>query len=78
MYNLFWTFYKDEVSDITLKNFLTQIWNFNENVSKKKQKGVKLDFKSTDVFQSSLEILSEMWNTNYEIWLNAGNYNYTM
>lgn len=58
-------------SDISLEEFLREIWNFNSRVTKEQQKGVKLDFKSTDVFQSSLEILNTMWNENYEIWLNA-------
>lgn len=59
-------------SDITLKSFLTQIWEFNGNSTTEKQKGVKLDFKSTDVFQNSLPILNEMWNTKYDVWINAG------
>lgn len=61
-------------SDLSLQEFLSQIWDFNNRVSKEKQKGVKLDFKSTDVFNSSLEILNSMWNENYEIWLNADIY----
>lgn len=63
----------DEESDITLESFLSQIWNFNKNNTKEKQKGIKLDFKSTDVFTNSLSILNKMWNSDYEIWLNAGN-----
>ncbi|KAG5671258.1 hypothetical protein PVAND_001466 [Polypedilum vanderplanki] len=61
-------------SDISLKSFLTQIWAFNDARSSAQQKGVKLDFKSTDVFQVSLDILREMWNDNYEIWINADVY----
>lgn len=65
----------DEESDITLESFLSQIWDFNKNNTREKQKGIKLDFKSTDVFTNSLSILNKMWNTDYEIWLNAGNQN---
>lgn len=64
----------DEKSDITLNEFLTRIWDFNAGVSKERQKGVKLDFKSRDVFENSLQILNEKWTTNYEIWLNADIY----
>jgi hypothetical protein len=67
-------FLSAEESDLTLKSFLEQIWEFNGKSEKSKQKGVKLDFKSTDVFQSSLAILHDMFNTNYEIWLNADIY----
>ena len=49
-------------SDITLKSFLTQIMNFNKENVKEKQKGVKLDFKSTDVYSSSLPMLIELWS----------------
>lgn len=48
-------------SDITLKSFLTQIMNFNKENVKEKQKGVKLDFKSTDVYSNSLPMLIELW-----------------
>lgn len=63
------------VSDISLKSFLSQIMDFNKGVAKEKQKGVKLDFKSTDVFQNSLPMLIELWNTmNYPVWINADIY----
>ncbi|KAL7021987.1 hypothetical protein ACKWTF_012099 [Chironomus riparius] len=61
----------DVESDLTLESFLTQIWDFNKNTTKEKQKGIKIDFKSTDVFTNSISILNKMWNTDYEIWLNA-------
>jgi hypothetical protein len=48
-------------SDISLKSFLTQIMNFNKENSRERQKGVKLDFKSTDVYSNSLPILIELW-----------------
>lgn len=62
-------------SDISLKSFLTQVLDFNKNNGKEKQKGVKLDFKSTEVFQSSLPMLIELWNImNYPVWINADIY----
>jgi hypothetical protein len=62
-------------SDITLKNFLTQILNFNKEKTQEKQKGVKLDFKSTETYQQSLPILIELWSSmNYPVWINADIY----
>lgn len=62
-------------SDITLKSFLTQVLNFNKGSSNDKQKGVKLDFKSTDVYESSLPMLIELWETmDYPVWINADIY----
>jgi hypothetical protein len=51
----------DKESDISLKSFLTQIMAFNKEKEKEKQKGVKLDFKSTDVYSNSLPLLIELW-----------------
>lgn len=48
-------------SDLTLEDFLTKIMNFNKENVKGKQKGVKLDFKSTDVYSKSLPMLIELW-----------------
>ena len=60
-------------SDISLESFLNQILEFNNNLSDKTlMKGVKLDFKSTEVFSDSLELLKSLWNTmNYPVWINA-------
>ncbi|KAL5290585.1 FAM151B family protein [Megaselia abdita] len=46
-------------SDITLNDFLLKIFEFNRNsvISK----GVKLDFKSIEVFESSVNILDQLW-----------------
>lgn len=44
------------VSDLTLSEFLNQIINFNRDHEDQK-KGVKLDFKSIEVFEGSLDIL---------------------
>lgn len=62
-------------SDISLKSFLNQILDFNTNHTKEEQKGVKLDFKSTDVYQNSLPMLIELWDTmDYPVWINADIY----
>lgn len=59
-------------SDISLAQFLNLILEFNQQQSEAKRKGVKLDFKSTEVFTGSLSILSEMWSKmNYPVWINA-------
>lgn len=62
-------------SDISLVTFLTQILNFNKQTTNDKQKGVKLDFKSTDVFQNSLPMLNQLWPVmDYPVWINADIY----
>lgn len=62
-------------SDISLRSFLNQIMVFNTGTTKELQKGVKLDFKSTDVFQNSLPMLIELWSTlTYPMWINADIY----
>lgn len=50
-----------EESDISLEEFLKQIKSFNENVAKDEQKHVKIDFKTTEVFINSLEVLNKTW-----------------
>jgi len=60
----------ETTSDITLQQFLTTILAFNKRNTTKK--GVKLDFKSTHVFNGSIKILESLWNEmNYPVWLNA-------
>lgn len=49
-------------SDISLRTFLNTILEFNKN-SKNKTKGVKLDFKSTKVFEQSLPLLIGLWGS---------------
>jgi hypothetical protein len=63
----------NDTSDISLEDFLRQIKAFNNGVTKERQKGVKLDFKSTDVFQSAIETLMS-WNEDYELFVNADIY----
>lgn len=60
------------VSDLTLSEFLNQIINFNRDHEDQK-KGVKLDFKSIEVFEGSLDILDvNIPNpTTYPVWINA-------
>lgn len=48
-------------SDISLKEFLEKILDFN-NLNADKKNGVKLDFKTIGVFNGSLDLLMEMWD----------------
>ncbi|XP_065358605.1 protein FAM151B [Calliphora vicina] len=58
-------------SDLSLDSFLLQIKNYNDNHTEK-MKGVKLDFKSTEVFEGALSTLKEkIPEMTYPIWLNA-------
>ncbi|XP_068150360.1 protein FAM151B isoform X2 [Drosophila tropicalis] len=59
------------ISDITLEDFLNQIKDYND-AHEGAEKGVKLDFKSIEVFEGSLDILDvTIPNMSYPIWLNA-------
>lgn len=51
----------NNVSDLTLSSFLDQILQFN-NQHPDATKGVKLDFKSIEVFTGSLNMLIRMWD----------------
>uniref|UniRef100_A0A1A9WDN6 Menorin-like domain-containing protein n=1 Tax=Glossina brevipalpis TaxID=37001 RepID=A0A1A9WDN6_9MUSC len=58
-------------SDLSLDSFLFQIKLFNKNYPKK-TKGIKLDFKSIEVFEGALDILKvAIPEMTYPIWLNA-------
>ncbi|GAB0089535.1 protein FAM151B [Sergentomyia squamirostris] len=58
-------------SDISLQSFLTQILEYNRKNSQN-MKGVKLDFKSIEVFTGSLAMLKDIWaSMDYPVWLNA-------
>ncbi|XP_030384866.1 protein FAM151B [Scaptodrosophila lebanonensis] len=58
-------------SDLTLADFLNQIKQYNEQ-TEGAQKGVKLDFKSIEVFEGSLQILDEsIPMMSYPIFMNA-------
>lgn len=57
-------------SDISLESFLNQIYTFNSFTALKK--GVKLDFKSIEVFNASMELLTSIWKKlDFPIWINA-------
>jgi len=59
-------------SDISLQDFMLRILEFNKNSSKDEQKGVKLDFKSTDVYVKSLPLLKTLWSRmDFPVWINA-------
>lgn len=63
-------------SDISLESFLDQILEFNNNqTNESSRKGVKLDFKSTAVYEKSLPMLIDLWSKmNYPVWINADIY----
>ncbi|KAH8352286.1 hypothetical protein KR084_003166, partial [Drosophila pseudotakahashii] len=59
------------ISDLTLSEFLYQIMEFNRN-HEGLEKGVKLDFKSIEVFEGSLDILDKnIPSMTYPVWINA-------
>lgn len=58
-------------SDITLETFLGNILNHNA-AHQNQTKGVKLDFKSTQVFLKSVDLLERLWPTmKFPVWINA-------
>ncbi|XP_019895288.2 protein FAM151B isoform X2 [Musca domestica] len=58
-------------SDISLDSFLQQIKIYNDE-NAEKMKGVKLDFKSIEVFEGALKTLeAKIPEMTYPIWLNA-------
>ncbi|XP_037960940.1 protein FAM151B isoform X2 [Teleopsis dalmanni] len=60
------------ISDISLKMFLDQIMKHNNVAKENNKKGVKLDFKSIEVFEASLNVLHLMLpKMKCPIWLNA-------
>lgn len=64
----------NNISDLSLESFLSQILNYNTN-NHSKQKGIKLDFKSIEVFEASQPIINSLWikitSSKCPIWLNA-------
>ncbi|XP_028138418.2 protein FAM151B [Diabrotica virgifera virgifera] len=63
----------NKTSDLSLQDFLDQISDFNEQagINNRQGKGVKLDFKETVAFTSSIEILKRLKKRHYPLWLNA-------
>lgn len=58
-------------SDITLQSFLSQVMTYNRQHANS-TKGVKLDFKSIEVFRGSEAMLQTMWPLmDYPVWINA-------
>lgn len=55
-------------SDISLDQFLGRILDFNNGQETQHKKGVKLDFKSIEVFEGSLTMLRSLWES--VSWLN--------
>ncbi|XP_055636457.1 protein FAM151B [Toxorhynchites rutilus septentrionalis] len=59
-------------SDLSLNVFLQRIYNFNSVAAEDKIKGVKLDFKSIDAFEKSVQVIHEFYDTTrYPTWINA-------
>lgn len=48
-----------KTSDLSLDSFLQQIKQYNDQHSLQDMKGVKLDFKSIEVFEGALQTLKE-------------------
>ncbi|XP_044733011.1 protein FAM151B isoform X2 [Chrysoperla carnea] len=58
------------ISDLSLEKFLLTVFEFNQNQNV--TKGIKLDFKSIDVFEQSLEIINKLYDKmEYPVWINA-------
>lgn len=49
-----------DTSDISLEQFLSAVYDFNAETTEKK--GVKLDFKTIEVFEKSVPILSNLYD----------------
>ncbi|CAH1183014.1 unnamed protein product [Ceutorhynchus assimilis] len=59
-------------SNLTLHSFLQQIKDSNANaVSNSTRKGAKLDFKTIEAFEISIEIVKQFDKGGYPIWINA-------
>lgn len=51
-------------SDLSLEDFLTTTYNFNKDENNRDvRKGVKLDFKSTEVFTKSIDLIKQLYNS---------------
>ncbi|CAH0561068.1 unnamed protein product [Brassicogethes aeneus] len=57
-------------SDLSLDDFLEKISKFNE-IENVVRKGVKLDFKSIEAYQNSMESVRKYENASYPLWINA-------
>ncbi|KAF2882075.1 hypothetical protein ILUMI_24078 [Ignelater luminosus] len=60
------------ISDLSLKDFLQKVQDFNMDNNNTAKKGVKLDFKSIEVFEVSVDFILDLYpKMNYPVWLNA-------
>lgn len=51
----------ENTSDLSLEQFLTDISNHNSNNASSIKKGVKLDFKTIEVFNNAYNLLNEKY-----------------
>lgn len=59
-------------SDLSLEVFLTKILNFNQQNETDRVKGVKLDFKSIEALEKSIDIITKCYEINrFPVWINA-------
>ncbi|KRT78838.1 hypothetical protein AMK59_8299 [Oryctes borbonicus] len=59
-------------SDLSLSDFLSEILEFNLKANSQAKKGVKLDFKSIEALENSLDELDKLYaNMSYPVWINA-------
>ncbi|XP_053683982.1 protein FAM151B isoform X2 [Sabethes cyaneus] len=59
-------------SDLSLRSFLEQVHNFNSLADVNKVKGIKLDFKSIEAFEQSVQIIQAFYDTQrFTTWINA-------
>lgn len=60
-------------SDLSLKSFLHHVVTYNVDNANGTRRGVKLDFKSIDVFEKAMDTLKETFSSvpQFPVWLNA-------
>ncbi|RZC40440.1 protein FAM151B, partial [Asbolus verrucosus] len=60
-------------SDLSLEEFLKTTYNYNKDKNNNSaRKGVKLDFKSTEVFKKSVDLIQNLYTSiDYPMWINA-------
>lgn len=59
-------------SNLSLKEFLEKCLQFNQQAKKADVKGIKLDFKSIEALESSIDLIKTLYDTvEYPTWINA-------
>ncbi|XP_055535821.1 protein FAM151B [Wyeomyia smithii] len=59
-------------SDLSLRSFLEQVHEFNKLADANRVKGIKLDFKSIEAFEQSVQIIQSYYDTQrFTTWINA-------